>query len=71
MKAQKIDFLRLLRNQKKGWVAISRNFDKVIFHGKTLKETMKKASQYKDKLYYFPSGESYSNFVGFNEKCLD
>lgn len=64
MKYKKIDFVKLLKKYKKGWVAISEDFDKVVFYGKTLKETMKKATHYKEKVYYFPTGEKYSNFVG-------
>ncbi len=64
MRQDKIDFIRLLKGYRKGWVAISHDFKRVVFHGENLKETMKKAKDVKEKLYYFPVGESYSNFVG-------
>ncbi|MBI3985080.1 MAG: hypothetical protein HY344_04065 [Candidatus Levybacteria bacterium] len=61
----KIDFKNLLRGyDKKGWVAISSDHKKVVYHGKTLKSVMAKSKKNKDKLFYFPSGEKYSNFVG-------
>jgi predicted RNase H-like HicB family nuclease len=60
----KIDFVKLLKNYKSGWVAISADFKKVVFTGKTLKETMKKAQKTKEKVYYFPVEKTYSNFVG-------
>lgn len=64
MKQNTIDFVKLLKKYKKGWVAISHDFKRVIFHGNSLKQTMEKAKDAKEKLYYFPAGESYSNFVG-------
>lgn len=59
-----INFVKLLKNYQKGWVAISADFKRVVFHGKTLSTTRKKVKGYKEKLYYFPSGEKYSDFVG-------
>lgn len=64
MKQNKIDFIKLLKGYKNGWIAISHDFKRVLFHGKNLKEAMKKAKNAKEKVYYFPAGESYSNFVG-------
>lgn len=61
---KKIDFRKLLKGYEKGWVAISPDHKKVLYYGKTLKSVRSKAKDQKDKLYYFPSGESYSNFVG-------
>ncbi|OGF98803.1 hypothetical protein A2153_01535 [Candidatus Gottesmanbacteria bacterium RBG_16_38_7b] len=66
MTKKKIDFVKLLKNyQKKGWVAISHDFNRVLFYGKTLKETVKKAKFSRNKIYYFPTGEKYSRFVGY------
>ncbi len=65
MKQRKIDFTKLLKGYKDGWVAISHDFKRVVFHGKSLKETMAKAKKSKEKVYYFPARESYSDFVGF------
>lgn len=65
MKTKSINFIKLLKKYKKGWVAISQDFNKVVFYGKTLQETRKKAKNYNHKVYYFPTGEIYSNFVGF------
>jgi len=59
-----INFIKLLKGYRSGWVAISAKFNRVVFHGKTLNETMKKAKNYSNKVYYFPAGEIYSNFVG-------
>ncbi|MBI2616519.1 hypothetical protein HYW55_00090 [Candidatus Gottesmanbacteria bacterium] len=64
MKYKRINFIKLLKKYKSGWVAISSDFENVVFSGKTLKATMQKAKKYKEKLYYFPAGETYSNFVG-------
>jgi len=64
MKHDKIDFVTLLKNYKSGWVGISSDFKSVIFSGKTLKETMAKAKSVKEKVYFFPVGQSYSDFVG-------
>lgn len=64
MKYKKINFVKLLKSYKKGWVAISQDFKRVVFYGKTLKETMKMANNYKEKIYYFPTGETYSHFIG-------
>lgn len=61
---RKINFAKLLKNYRKGWVAISADFKRVVFSGKTLASTRKKAKNHKSKLYYFPSGEKYSDFVG-------
>ncbi len=59
-----INLVSLLKGYSEGWVAISDDFSKVILSGKTLKEVRQKAKEIKDKLYFFPAGESYSNFVG-------
>ncbi len=64
MKQNKIDFVKLLKGYKNGWVAISADFKRVVFHGKNIKEVMRKAKSRKEKVYYFPAGKSYSNFVG-------
>ena len=64
MKQKKIDFIKLLKGYKTGWVAISSDFNNVVVAGKTLKETMKKAEKIKQDVYYFPVEKSYSNFVG-------
>ena len=64
MKQSKIDFTKLLRGYRDGWVAISSDFKSVVSSGKSLKDVMKKVKNSKEKLYYFPAGESYSNFVG-------
>ena len=61
---KKIDFVKLLKNYSKGWVAISADFKRVVFWGKTLASAQKKAQNHKEKLYYFPAGEKYGNFVG-------
>ncbi len=64
MKQKGINFNILLKNYKKGWVGISRDFKKVVVYGKTLASTMKKAARMKEKPYYFPSGQAYSNYIG-------
>ncbi len=63
---KKIDFVTLLKNYTSGWVAISADFTRVVLSGKTLQEVIKKAKGIKKKLYYFPVGESYGDFVGSN-----
>lgn len=66
MKRKGIDFVSLLKDYKNGWVAISEDFRRVVFHGRTLKETMKKASKSDQKVYYFPADERYSHFFGIS-----
>lgn len=62
MKHPKMNFVKLLKPYKSGWVAISEDFKKVLFHGQTLGEAMEKAKASKKKVFYFPAGENYSNF---------
>ena len=64
MKQIKIDFIKLLKGYKAGWVGISSDFKKVLVWGKTLDEASQKAKTITEKVYYFPAGESYSNFIG-------
>lgn len=64
MKQNKINFTALLKPYKKGWVAISEDFKKVLFYDRNLKSLMQKSKKIKQKVYYYPSGEKYSNFVG-------
>jgi NADPH-dependent ferric siderophore reductase len=64
MKQKKIDFVKLLKSYKSGWVAISEDFTEVLFSGRTLKEVKNKAKNAQVKVYFFPAGESYSNFIG-------
>lgn len=59
-----INFKKLLKNYDRGWVAISADFSRVISYGKTLSILRKKTKDLKEKVFYFPSGERYSNFVG-------
>ena len=59
-----MNFVKLLKGYPQGWVAISEDFSKVILAGKTLREVREKAKDMNEKLYFFPSGESYGNFVG-------
>ena len=67
MKQKKIDFVKLLKPYKEGWVGISDDFKRVISHGKTLKEITKKGKGHKQKVYYFPAGKNYSHFVGISQ----
>jgi hypothetical protein len=64
MKYNKINFIKLLKPYKKGWVAISEDFKRVLFYDKNLKSLVKKSKKSKSKVYYYPSGENYSNYVG-------
>lgn len=64
MKHIEIDLVKLLRGYKSGWIGISSNFKSVLVDGKTLKEARKKANKIKQKIYFFPAGESYGNFIG-------
>lgn len=65
MKQAGINFVKLLKPYKKGWVAISHDFKRVVYHDKSLKRLTAKGKSSKQKLYYFPSGDHYSDFVGF------
>ncbi len=67
MVSKSINFKKLLKGYDKGWVAISSDFKSVIEFSTTLEDLRKKISKknidQKD-IYYFPSGESYTNYVG-------
>ena len=43
MKQNAINFAKLLKDYKSGWVAISSDFTSVVLSGKTLKEALTKA----------------------------
>lgn len=64
MKQPKINFVKLLKNYKPGWVGLSKDFKKVLVWSKTLKSATEEGKKLKEKVYFFPVGESYSNFVG-------
>ena len=64
MRQKKIEFIKLLRDYKSGWVGISPDHKKVLVHGKTLKEARLKAESRKLDLFFFPAGERYDNFIG-------
>lgn len=64
MRQKKIDFVKLLKGYKSGWVGISSDHNKVVAWGKTLQQVREKTKNIQDRIYFFPSGESYSNFVG-------
>lgn len=64
MKQGKIDFVKLLKGYKHGWVGISSDHKKVVVWGKTLSQASEKAKKIQDRIYFFPAGESYSNFIG-------
>lgn len=64
MKQTKINFAKLLKDYKAGWVAISSDFKSVVYSGKTLKDVMEKSKKLKEKVYFFPAGQSFSDFIG-------
>lgn len=64
MRLNKIDFVKLLKPYKKGWVAISDDFKRVLFFDKNLKSLIKKSKKHKQKVYFYPSGDNHSNYVG-------
>ncbi len=64
MKPTKIDFTKLLKNYKSGWVGISSDFKSVVISGKTLHEVREKTKNKKGKIYFFPAGQKYSDFIG-------
>ena len=61
---KKIDFIKLLKGYKSGWVGISSDFSKVVLWGKSLNDVMKKSKNTKEKIYFFPTKESYGDFIG-------
>ena len=61
---KQINFKKLLKDYKSGWVGFASDFSKVVVSGKTLKEARKKAESFKERIYYFPAGQSYENFIG-------
>lgn len=65
MKNTKINFAELLKGYTSGWVGISSDFTSVVVNGKTLKDVRSKARRIKEKLYFFPAGESYSDYIGW------
>ncbi|OGH20010.1 MAG: hypothetical protein A3D74_01300 [Candidatus Levybacteria bacterium RIFCSPHIGHO2_02_FULL_37_13] len=64
MKQIRINLVKLLKGYASGWVGISSDFKSVLVSGKNLKEAREKARKIKKKVYFFPAGESYGNFVG-------
>lgn len=64
MQYGRINFVKLLKGYKSGWVGISSDHKKVVAWGKTLKQVREKSKKIQDRIYFFPAGESYSNFVG-------
>ena len=64
MKPTNIDFAKLLKGYKSGWVGISSDFKSVVSSGKTLKEVREKTKNKKEKIYYFPAVQTYSDFIG-------
>lgn len=64
MKKSSINFAKLLKGYKDGWVGISSDHKKVVAWGKTLKDAREKAKKTSQKLYFFPARESYGDFVG-------
>lgn len=64
MKQHKINFVKLLKNYSSGWIGLSSDFKRVVVWGKTLKDATQKVKKSKEKIFYFPTGESYSNFIG-------
>ncbi len=63
MKQNKINFAKLLKGYRAGWVGISSDFKSVVLSGETLKEVMNKAKTIKEKIYFFPAGQSYSEII--------
>lgn len=64
MKKNNINFVKLLKNYKVGWIGISSDYKSVLLSGKTLKEARNKAKKLKEKVFFFPAGQSYSDFIG-------
>lgn len=64
MTKKPINFAKLLRGYKAGWVAISSDFRSVLFAGNSLKTLKKRSEKLGKKVYFFPAGKSYSNFIG-------
>lgn len=63
MKQKKINLVKLLKDYKSGWVGISSDFKSVVLSGKTLKQAMSKSKKLKEKIYFFPAGQSYSDLI--------
>lgn len=61
---KQINFVKLLRGYKAGWVAISSDFRSVLFAGRSLKTLKDQAQKHGKRVYFFPAGKSYSNFIG-------
>ena len=64
MKQPRINFIKLLKNYKPGWVGLSKDFRKVLVWNKTLRGATQEGKKLKEKVYFFPVDEAYSNFVG-------
>lgn len=64
MRKFEINLRRLLKGYKSGWIGISSDFKSVLVSGKTLREARKKAKKLDQRVYFFPAGESYGNFIG-------
>lgn len=64
MTKKPMNFAKLLRAYKAGWVAISSDFRSVLFAGRNLKTVKERAQKIGEKVYFFPAGKSYSNLIG-------
>ncbi len=64
MKKKPINFVKLLRGYTSGWVGVSSDFRSVVFAGRNLKSLKAKAEKQKEKVYFFPAGKTYGNFIG-------
>ena len=64
MTKKPMNFTKLLRGYKAGWVAISSDFRSVLFSGRNLKTLKKRSEKLGKKVYFFPAGKSYNNFIG-------
>ena len=64
MKKNTIDIIKLLKKYKKGWVALSKDYKKVVVHSETFDGIVQALNKKKEKdLFLLPVAKHYSGFI--------
>ena len=58
-----IDLTKLLKNHTSGWVAVSKDYKKVLATGKTIKEASSALKKSGKEGILIPAATTYQNFV--------
>ena len=65
----KLDLSKTLKDYKKGWVALSSDYKKVLYNADSFIDLMNKVEKnnQKDKVVLIPAAENYRGFIGANK----